>query len=253
MSTDPLFSVADRSVLVAGAAGALGQTLACAFAERGAKIIAADIDRARLEAVAGTLPGSGHLVHCLDVTDEASCKNAVETARDAFGALDVVINSTGIFSVAPALELDARTFDEVLRVNLTGAFLLARTAASNMIANGGGSIISIASVSSRVVNPDYAAYAASKAGLTQLVRVLAREWAKFQVTVNAIGPAMILTPLTEQYLRSTDNFDYALGRIPMGRFGEPDDIVGTALLLASRAGAFITGQTIFVDGGRTCE
>ena len=252
MTTDPLFSVADRSVFVAGAAGALGQALAYAFAERGAKIIAADIDRARVEAVAGKLPGGGHMVHCLDVTDEASCKNAVATARDALGGLDVVINGTGVFSVAPALELEAHAFDDALRVNLTGAFLLARAAASIMIADGGGSIITIASVSSRVANPGYAAYASSKAGLEQLVRVLAREWAEFKVTVNAIGPAMILTPLTEQYLRSTDNFDYALGQIPMGRFGKPGDIVGTALLLASQAGAFITGQTIFVDGGRTC-
>jgi NAD(P)-dependent dehydrogenase (short-subunit alcohol dehydrogenase family) len=252
MTTDPLFSVADRSVFVAGAAGALGQALAYAFAERGAKIIAADIDRARVEAVAGKLPGGGHVVRYLDVTDEASCKNALATGRDALGGLDVVINATGVFSVAPALELDARVFDDSLRVNLSGAFLLARAAASIMITDGGGSIITIASVSSRVANPGYAAYAASKAGLMQLVRVLAREWAEFQVTVNAIGPAMILTPLTEQYLRSTDNFDYALGNIPMGRFGTPGDIVGTALLLASQAGAFITGQTIFVDGGRTC-
>jgi NAD(P)-dependent dehydrogenase (short-subunit alcohol dehydrogenase family) len=252
MTTDPLFSVADRSVLVAGAAGALGQALAYAFAERGAKIIAADIDRTRVEAVAEKLPGGGHLAHWLDVTDEASCKNAVATARDALGGLDVVINGTGVFSVAPALELDAQTFADTLRVNLTGAFLLARAAASIMIADGGGSIITIASVSSRVANPGYAAYASSKAGLMQLVRVLAREWAEHQVTVNTIGPAMILTPLTEQYLRSTDNFDYALGHIPMGRFGKPEDIVGTALLLASQAGAFVTGQTIFVDGGRTC-
>ncbi len=252
MTTDPLFSVADRSVFVAGAAGALGQALAYAFAERGAKIIAADIDSARVEAVAGKLPGGGHLVHHLDVTDEASCNNAVATARDALGGLGVVINATGVFSVAPALELGAHAFDETLRVNLTGAFLLARAAASIMTADGGGSIITIASVSSRVANPGYAAYASSKAGLAQLVRVLAREWAESQVTVNAIGPAMILTPLTEQYLRSTDNFDHALGQIPMGRFGKPGDIVGTALLLASQAGAFITGQTIFVDGGRTC-
>ena len=153
MTTDPLFSVADRSVFVAGAAGGLGQALAYAFAERGAKIIAADIDRARVEAVAEKLPGGGHLVHCLDVTDEASCKNAVSTARDALGGLDVVINGTGVFSVAPALELDAHAFDDALRVNLTGAFLLARAAASIMIADGGGSIITIASVSSRVANP----------------------------------------------------------------------------------------------------
>ncbi len=123
MTTDPLFSVADRSVFVAGAAGALGQALAYAFAERGAKIIAADIDRVRVEAVAGKLPGGGHLVHHLDVTDEASCKSALATARDALGGLDVVINGTGVFSVAPALELDAHAFDETLRVNLTGAFL----------------------------------------------------------------------------------------------------------------------------------
>ena len=128
MTTDPLFSVADRSVFVAGAGGALGQALAYAFAERGAKIIAADIDGASVEALAGKLPGGGHVVLCLDVTDEASCNNAVAAARDALGGLDVVINATGVFSVAPALELDAHAFEDTLRVNLTGAFLLAACA-----------------------------------------------------------------------------------------------------------------------------
>jgi NAD(P)-dependent dehydrogenase (short-subunit alcohol dehydrogenase family) len=192
------------------------------------------------------------MVRAFDVANEASCKETIAAVKDALGDLGVVINATGVFPVAPALELDLRSFDEALRVNLAGAFVLARTAASAMVTTGGGSIITIASVSSKVANPGYAAYASSKAGLKQLVRVLAREWAQYRITVNAIGPAMVSTPLTEQYLKSTDNYDYALSQIPMGRFAKPEDIVGTALLLASQAGAFITGQTIFVDGGRTC-
>ncbi len=252
MTTDPLFSVAGRSVLIAGAAGALGQALAHAFAERDARISVADIDLASVESVAEKLPGTGHFAVAMDVTDEASCKRAVTTAKEGLGSVDVVINGTGVFPVAPALELDRERFDSALQVNLTGAFLLARAAAPLMIESGGGRIITLASVSSQVANPGYAAYASSKAGLKQLTRVLAREWAKHHITVNAIGPAMVLTPLTEAYLRSTDNYEYALSCIPMGRFARPDDIIGMALLLASQAGAFVTGQTIYVDGGRTC-
>ena len=250
--TDPLFDMTGRQVLAAGAASGIGAVLAQALAERGCRVLIADLDAEAARAVAAGLPGPGHGAVALDIRDEGSCRDAVEAARTAGGGrLDLLLNSVGIFRTAPALELSQADFEATLATNLTGAFLLSRAAGKVMTAAGGGRMVHIASVSSQVANPDYAAYAAGKAGLSQLVRVLAREWAPEGVTVNAIGPAVILTPLTEDFLKKSGKYDYQMGHIPLGRFATAEDLIGTLLLLASEAGAFITGQTIYVDGGRT--
>ena len=249
--TDPLFDMAGRAVLAAGAAGGIGAGLAEALAGRGARVMVADQDAAAAREVAGRLPGEGHGSCPLEVRDEASCEAAVEAALGLTGRLDLLLNSVGIFRAAPALELSGEDFAETLATNVTGAFLLSRQAARVMADRGGGRMIHLASVSSQVVNPDYAAYASGKAALSHLIRVLALEWAPLGVTVNAIGPAVIATPLVEEFLKKTGKYDYQMSRIPMGRFATVEDLVGTVLLLASPAGAFITGQTIYVDGGRT--
>ncbi|MBT3305859.1 MAG: SDR family oxidoreductase, partial [Alphaproteobacteria bacterium] len=140
-------------------------------------------------------------------------------------------------------------FRECIDVNLTGAFVLSQAVAEAMGENG--RIIHLASVSSLVANTQYAAYASSKAALSQLVRVLAREWAPKNITVNAIGPAMIETPMTEEYLAKPEFREQAVAVIPMGRLAEPRDLMGTIILLLADGGTFITGQTIYVDGGRT--
>ncbi len=249
--TDPRFDVGGRRVLAAGAASGIGAALARALAERGARVLVADLDAEGARALAESLPGAGHAPFALDVQDEASCDAAAAAAQGADGRLDVLLNSVGIFRTAPALELSREDFEATIATNLTGAFLLSRAAGRVMAPAGGGRIIHMASVSSQVVNPDYAAYAASKAGLSHLIRVLALEWAAQGVTVNAIGPAVVLTPLVEDFLKKTGKYDYQMSRIPMGRFASADDLVGPVMLLASEAGSFITGQTLYVDGGRT--
>lgn len=250
--SDELFDVSGRVVLVAGAARGLGQSLARRFAERGAKVVVGDRLADEGEQVLSTLPGEGHIFELLDLTDEDSIEAAVQNAHRRLGRLDAVINSAGIAQVGPALELSKKDFETTMAINVTGAFLLSRHAAKIMIEQGGGQIVHLASVSSRVSNPLYSAYSTSKAALSQLVKVLAVEWAQHSVNVNAIGPAMTPTPLTErQLLASEEKKAKALAQIPMGRFGTPDDLLGAALLLASPAGKFITGQTLFVDGGRT--
>jgi NAD(P)-dependent dehydrogenase (short-subunit alcohol dehydrogenase family) len=253
--TDPLFDVSGLTVLAAGGAGGLGKVLAQALAERGARVTVADFDAEAAAEVAESLPGEGHGACVLDVRDEESCNAAVADAASRAtgtgGRLDVLLNCAGIFRTAPALELAAKDFADSIAINLTGSFVLARAAGAVMVAQGGGRIITLASVSSQVVNPDFAAYASSKAGLSHLTRVLALEWAAKGVTVNAIGPAVVPTPLVEDFLKRTGKYDYQMGRIPMGRFCTAEDLIGAALLLASPAGAFITGQTIYVDGGRT--
>jgi NAD(P)-dependent dehydrogenase (short-subunit alcohol dehydrogenase family) len=248
----PLFDVSGRRVLIAGAGGGLGAPLARALAERGALLMLADLDTRAVSALAETLGGGGRAHACrLDVTSESACAAAVEETVRRLGGLDVLINASGVYRVAPAVDLERRDWDLTIAVNLTGAFVLARAVGRHMVAERRGRIVTIASVSSTVANPEYAAYAASKAGVAHLTRVLAREWAGHGVTVNAIGPAVTPTPLAQPILDDAAARAGALAKIPMGRFGTPEDLLGAVLLLASDAGAFITGQTLYVDGGRT--
>lgn len=246
MERDPLFDVGGLSVLVAGGAGGLGAVLAEAFAERGAKVLVADLGTRLAEHDATRFAS-----HPLDVTDARSCEQVIEAAEQRFSRLDVLVNATGVYRTAPALGLSLTDWKMTIDVNLTGAFLLAQAAGRVMAPRRSGRIITLASVSSAVSNPEYAAYAASKAGVAHLTRVLAVEWAAHGVTVNAIGPAMTETAMTAPVFNDPARKQAALARIPAGRFARPDDIVGTALFLAAPAGAFITGQVLYVDGGRT--
>lgn len=248
---EELFDVSGRAVIVTGGASGLGAAFAELLAARGARLLIADFNAPAAEDVAAGLPGEGHDACLLDVRDEASCEAVVARAQEVLGGVDVIINSAGVFRGAPALELSLQDFEDSLAANVTGTFLMARHGARAMMATGGGRIINMASVSSRVVNANYAAYSTSKAAVAQLTRLLAIEWAPHNVTVNAIGPAVIPTPMSEPFLADSKFHDYAIGKIPMGRFGEPSDLFGALLLLASPAGSFITGQILYVDGGRT--
>lgn len=250
---DALFDLEGRAILLAGGAGGLGAPLAEAFAARGAHVVVADIDADRADVTAETLKRNGGTAHAtvLNVVDPKSCAAAVDTTISACSRIDGLVNATGVYRVGEATALSDADWKLTLDVNLTGGFMLARAAGMAMIAQGSGRIVTIASVSSRVANPLYAAYAASKAGVSHLTRVLAVEWARHGVTVNAIGPAVTPTPLAQPILGNESARAAALARIPAGRFGTPDDIVGAAVFLLSPAGSFVTGQTIYVDGGRT--
>ena len=247
--SDPLFEIDGRSIVVAGAASGLGRAIARALAARGAHLTLADISREGLEILGKEL--STEVATCVtDITQESANTALMEVAVQRFGVVDGVVNTAGLLRIGPALELDVEQFEQTLDLNVTGAFLLSRAAARAM-GGKGGRIIHFASVSSVVANNNYAAYATSKAALSQLVRVLAREWAPNGISVNAIGPAMTETGMTGGYLSDAAFRTQALSAIPMGRFGTPEDLIGMVVLLLAPAGAFITGQTIFIDGGRT--
>lgn len=252
MSTDRLFDVSGQVVLVAGGAGGLGAALSRGFAQRGARCAIADIDEGQAREMVRALPGDGHTAHWLDVTSSEACAHAVDSVLDRHKRLDTLLNCSGRLVIARAESLDVETFAEVLTLNTVGAYAIARAAARTMRETGtSGRIITLSSVSSLVANPGYAAYATSKGALVQMTRVLAREWAEYGITVNALAPAMTETPMTREHLGNEEFRDQALQAIPMGRVGTPEDILACAILLASAGGSFLTGQTLYVDGGRT--
>lgn len=251
MAVDPLFDLDGRVILVAGGAGGLGAPLAKALAQRGARLMIADIDEKLAGEAAKGIGGEARAT-ALNVTDSASCEAAVKLAVATFGRLDGLLNASGVYRVGRVLdELDDESWERTIDVNVTGAFRLARAAGRVMVAQRAGSIVTIASVSSVVANPRYAAYATSKAAVANMTRVMAVEWARTGVRVNAIGPAVIPTAMTKQIIDNDEDREGALARIPMGRFGTPGDLIGAAVFLLSPASAFVTGQILFVDGGRT--
>lgn len=249
-----LFDLTDQVAIVAGGGGGLGREIAKAFAEFGARLVIADIDQGRAGETARAIVEAGGKARAaqVDVTSAASARALVDQVVSEEGRIDILVNAAGVFTVAPALELTPEAWARVLEVNLTGVFLLCQAVGAVMIQQSRGKIINLASVSSQVANPGYAAYAASKGGMALLTKVLGLEWCRHGVNVNAIGPAFIETDLTRPYLAAGEGRrELVVSKIPMGRLGVPADVVGVAVFLASAASDFVVGQTIYVDGGRT--
>lgn len=252
-AADPLFDVSGRSIAVMGAGGAIGARLCAMLTERGARLTLGDSDAARLSDAARAAPPGAPVLRC-DITRRDDCDQLATAAVAAYGRLDAAINAAGLLPIAAAETVTRDAFQSCMDANMTGALLFSQAAAQAMAAQDaptGGVILHIASVSSLVANVHYVSYAASKAALAQMVRVLGREWAPRGVRINALGPALIETPLTEAYLSDPKFRAQAIAAIPMGRLCQTEDLIGPALLLLSGGGAFITGQTLYVDGGRT--
>ncbi|MBA2576184.1 MAG: SDR family oxidoreductase [Euzebyaceae bacterium] len=261
MSTDAdgvreLFGLAGRAALVTGGARGLGEAIARGLAAAGAAVAVVDLDARGAETVAAALraEGADALGLGCDVGEEAQAGAAVARAVEAFGALDVLVANAGIGDRSPAEDMTVEQWDRVLRVNLRGMWLFDQLAGRHMIQRGaGGSIINMASVAGQVgVTTGNANYAASKGGAIALTRCLAIEWAPHGIRVNAIAPTHFRTPLVDDALGQRPELEaYFLGNIPLGRLGEPGDIVGPAVFLASPASAMVTGHVLNVDGGHT--
>ena len=239
-------ALAGKNALVTGASSGLGRHFAQLLARHGATVIVAARRLAELDALVATLPNGARAV-ALDIRDAA----AVEATVAAQGPLDLVVNNAGVASTQPALDVDDDAWQRVLDTNLSGAFRVARGAARALAAaKRGGAIVNIASVLGLRVTKQVPAYVAAKAGLIKLTEALALEFAPLSIRVNALAPGYVETDLNRDFLRSPAG-ETMVRRVPMRRFGQPDDLDGALLLLASDAGRYITGATLVVDGGHT--
>ena len=247
-----LFDLSGRTALVTGAARGLGFAYAEGLAAAGATVVINDLrEESVSEAVAKLLAkGFKALGKAFDITDEAVVDKAfAEFDRDGV-EIDILVNNAGIQFRKPMLELELKDWQRVIDTNLTSAFVVGKQAALRMIQRGrGGKIINIGSVNSQAARPSIAPYCSAKGGLMMLSRSMAAEWAKHNIQVNTIGPGYILTEMTEP-LAADAQFDaWVKSSNPAQRWGKPEDLIGTAVYLASPASNYVNGQMIFVDGG----
>lgn len=248
------FSLTGRVALVTGAGRGIGRAVAMELAEAGADLILASRTAADLQQVAEVARGRGReaLVVPADVADEAAVESLVRRAVEAFGRVDVLVNCAGISPVYKRAEhMTSAEWDTVLSVNLRGAFLCATAVGRQMIAQDGGTIVNVASIGARVALPRLVAYCASKGGVDQLTKVLAVEWARYNIRVNTIAPAYVETDMTRGMMENPRLHEMLISQTPLGRLARPEEIAGAVLFLASDAASYVTGQTLFVDGGWT--
>ncbi len=241
-----------KTAIVTGASRGIGEVIAKGFANAGADLVLVSRKREDLENVAREIGGIGRkaLPVVADISVPEEVKGAVEGTLKMFPRIDILVNNAGISPVLKrADELTLNEWENILRVNLTGTFLFCQAVGKVMIQQGGGKIINMVSVGAIVGFPRQVGYCATKGGILQLTKVLALDWARFNIQVNAIGPSYLETELTKGMRESKVISENLLRRTPMGRFGKPEEVVGAAIYLASDASSYVTGQTLFVDGG----
>lgn len=245
------FSLKGKTALVTGAGRGLGRGMALGLAEAGANVVLAGRTPDTLAAVAREVEemSGTAAVAVADVTNPADQDALVRTALDRFDRLDVLVNNAGTTFRTPSEDYPAAEWDRVMNVNLKGPFQLLQKVGRAMIAQGGGSIINVGSLIAVIGMPNIPAYAASKAGIEELTRCLAVEWAKHRIRVNAVTPGYFRTDMTAGLDQDPDRGPKIAMRIPMKRWGEPADLKGVTVFLASDASAYITGVSIPVDGG----
>jgi len=255
MKAADMFSLKDRVALITGASSGLGQQFARALADNGAAVALVARRADRLAAFRDELEKSGARAIAIeaDVTDAAAMKAAFDAAEKAFGTVTILVNNAGIAHGGRAVEFTPEDWRRMMSTNLDSVFYWAQEAARRMLATGKpGSIVNIASVLGLMVAKGGASYATAKAGVVQLTKALAVELSIKGIRVNAIAPGWFVTEMNDAYLNS-DKGEAIKRDIPMGRFGNPGDLDGALLLLASNAGAYITGATIVADGGQVIQ
>jgi len=248
------FSLAGKHALVTGASRGIGQALAIGMAAAGANVALLGRDDAALAQTANVIASLGARVtatiHVCDIRDTEAIRRTVQ-AIDDVQPLDILVNNAGLNVRTPAVGVTEAEWETIMNTDLKGAFFMAQQVGARMIERQRGSILSISSVGGHVALRTGVVYAAAKAGIIQMTKVLALEWGKHNVRVNGIGPWYFRTPLTEKLLNNPTYLSEIVARTPLGRVGQLPELVGPAVFLASDAASYITGQTLFVDGGMT--
>jgi NAD(P)-dependent dehydrogenase (short-subunit alcohol dehydrogenase family) len=250
----PALSVAGKICLVCGGTSGIGRAIALGLAQAGAVVIAGSTNPQKVSAIREEL-GAGNDAVQLDVSDEASAKAAVDYVAKKFGRIDCIVNAAGVIKKQPSLEMPVAEFDRIVRVNLTGTFIIDQAAGRVMKEQSPdargvrGSILNVASLNSFISFSEVLAYASSKSGVLGLTRGLANEWAQYGIRVNAIAPGVFPTDLNRPLIEGTPRGQWLRQHTPMNRFGDAEELVGAAIYLLSPAASFTTGETIIVDGG----
>jgi NAD(P)-dependent dehydrogenase (short-subunit alcohol dehydrogenase family) len=244
------FNLSGKKAIITGASRGIGQALAVGFARAGADVAVSARSQDSLAATVDQIRTVGRrpLALAMDVSQVASCAEALGEAVHAMGGLDILVNNAGVEQVRPSFEVDESLWDLILDTNLKGAFFASQAAAKVMRA-GGGAILNLCSLTSEVGIPTAVPYGSSKTGLLGMTRALAAEWGPLGIRVNAIAPGYFRTAMTEVFYRDEAWQQAMLQKIPMGRFGRLEDLLGAAIFLCSPAAAYITGVCLPVDGG----
>lgn len=246
----------DKVVIVTGSGSGIGQGIAIRFAQEGAKVVIADLNVPAAQQTQEMIKSIGHetIVTRTDVSCKAEVDSMVSQTMEHLGQVDILVNNAGVSGEIPFLDMDEKEWDRVLSINLKGAFLCSQAVARVMVkAKTAGKIVNIASVNAQVAGAGLAHYCASKGGLGMLTKVIALELAPYKINVNAVAPGIIETPLTASSLGDPERRQALMRRVPWKRVGQPEDIANAVIFLASDQADFITGTTLFVDGGWLIE
>jgi gluconate 5-dehydrogenase len=243
------FDLTGRTALVTGSSQGIGLALVKGLAEAGAQVVLNGRDVAKLEAAAAEVPGSQTL--SVDVTDHDAVRAAIDGFEQEHGAIDIVVNNAGVQHRSPLEDFPADAFERLLRTNISSVFNVAQACARHMIPRGRGKIVNVASVNALLARYSIAPYTATKGAVANLTKGMATDWARHGLNCNAIAPGYMRTPLNEALSSDPAFNEWLEKRTPAGRWGDPDELVGACVFLASDAASFVNGHVLYVDGGLT--
>lgn len=250
----PDFSLEGKRALITGGAKGIGRSIAMTFANLGAISSLVDIDREELEETVRKIKDDGGRAHTFvaDITDLEVIKHLVQKAVQEMGGIDILVNNAGVAHINPAEKITEEEWDKTMAVNLKALFFLSREVGKHMIENKYGKIINLASQAGVIALEGHVAYTASKAGVIGVTKVLALEWGKYNINVNAVAPTVIMTPLGEKVWAGEKGEKFK-EKIPLKRFGQPEDVASLVAFLSSDAANMITGTAVMIDGGYTAQ